>query len=369
MENAQDRRWVIVRTSLIGIGANLLLAAFKAVVGLLSRSIAMVLDAVNNLSDALSSVITILGTVIAGRKPDKNHPLGHGRVEYLSAMIVAVLVLYAGVTALVESIKKILTPVTPDHGVWTLVVLVAAIGVKLFLGSYFKRVGRRVNSGALTASGTDAMSDAILSASVLVCAVVFLIWRINLEPYAGVLISGFIIRAGIGMLRDAINDLVGHRIERETLDEIRATILEDEAVSGAYDLILHSYGPDRYLGSVHVEVPDTMTAAEIDTMSRRIGAQVYQRHGVILEAVGVYSVNTASDAARQLRAEVTRIVNGHEGVLQMHGFFLDEAEKTVQLDMVLDFAVDRQALFRHIREELETEFPAYSFVISMDIDF
>ena len=160
MENAQDRRWVIVRTSLIGIGANLLLAAFKAVVGLLSRSIAMVLDAVNNLSDALSSVITILGTVIAGRKPDKNHPLGHGRVEYLSAMIVAVLVLYAGVTALVESIKKILTPVTPDHGVWTLVVLVAAIGVKLFLGSYFKRVGRRVNSGALTASGTDAMSDA-----------------------------------------------------------------------------------------------------------------------------------------------------------------------------------------------------------------
>ena len=213
------------------------------------------------------------------------------------------------------------------------------------------------------------MSDAILSASVLVCAVVFLIWRINLEPYAGVLISGFIIRAGIGMLRDAINDLVGHRIERETLDEIRATILEDEAVSGAYDLILHSYGPDRYLGSVHVEVPDTMTAAEIDTMSRRIGAQVYQRHGVILEAVGVYSVNTASDAARQLRAEVTRIVNGHEGVLQMHGFFLDEAEKTVQLDMVLDFAVDRQALFRHIREELETEFPAYSFVISMDIDF
>ena len=186
---AKNRDAVIVRTSVIGIIANIFLAAFKAAVGILSNSIAVVLDAVNNLSDVLSSVVTIAGTKLAGKKPDKKHPLGYGRVEYLSAMIVAAIVLYAGITSLVESIKKIINPETPDYSAVSLIIIGSAVFVKIFLGIYVKKKGQSVNSGSLIASGSDALFDAILSASVLVSAIIFMLTGISLEAYVGVLIS------------------------------------------------------------------------------------------------------------------------------------------------------------------------------------
>lgn len=285
----QERDRAIVRTSAIGIGANLLLAAFKAAVGLAAHSIAVVLDAVNNLSDALSSVITIVGTKLAGRKPDKKHPLGHGRIEYLSAMIVAAIVLYAGVTSLVESVKKIITPEAADYSALSLVIIAVAVAVKLVLGRYVKSVGQRVNSGALTASGSDAMFDAILSASVLACALIYIFTGVGLEAYVGVVIAGFIIKAGVEMLVDTVDDILGRRADRELLADIRKTICEEKDVFGAYDLILHSYGPEQTIGSVHVEVPDTMTAAEIDGLERRVAERVYRAHGVILAGIGIYA--------------------------------------------------------------------------------
>ena len=183
---AATREQVIVKTSIVGIVTNILLAAFKAAVGLISNSIAIILDAVNNLSDALSSVITIIGAKLAGTLPDKKHPLGHGRIEYLSSMLVSALVLYAGITALIESIKKISHPETANYSVLTLVILVVAIIVKLVLGKYVKTKGEQVNSGALIASGSDASFDAILSASVLACALLYLWCHISLEAYMGV---------------------------------------------------------------------------------------------------------------------------------------------------------------------------------------
>ena len=146
---------IIVRTSVVGIVTNVLLAAFKAAVGLAANSIAVVLDAVNNLSDALSSIITIVGTKLSGKLPDKKHPLGYGRIEYLSAMIVAGIVLYAGITAFVESVKKIIRPETPEYGTISLVIIAVAVVVKIVLGRYVKAQGKRVNSGALVASGSD----------------------------------------------------------------------------------------------------------------------------------------------------------------------------------------------------------------------
>ena len=367
--NQSQRETRIVRTSVLGILANLMLAGFKAAVGLLSSSIAVVLDAVNNLSDALSSLITLLGARLAGRKPDKKHPLGHGRAEYLSAMIVAALVIYAGVTALVESVKKMFEPQTPSYGAAAIVILAVSVGIKLLLGLHFRRVGKQVNSGSLIASGTDALSDVILSAGVLACALVYLIFGLALEPYVGAVISLFIAKNGVEMLMDTLNDLLGRRVERETLDAVRATVCEDPDVLGAYDLILHSYGPGRYLGSVHAEVRETMTAEEIDAMSRRISQKVYQRHGILLEAVGIYAINTAA-GVKDLRDDILRRVSAHEGVLQIHGFHVDEAGRTVHLDVVLDFALpDRQAAFRAIRAELQEAYPDYEFCMTLDIDF
>ena len=179
----QSRDKVIIRTSIIGILTNVFLASFKAVIGLISNSIAVTLDAVNNLSDALSSIITIVGTKLAGKLPDKKHPLGHGRIEYLSAMIVSGIVLYAGITSTVESVKKIIHPEKPDYSVISLVFIAVAVIVKIILGRYVKIKGEQVNSGSLIASGADAMFDAILSASVLASAIIFMLSGFSLEAY------------------------------------------------------------------------------------------------------------------------------------------------------------------------------------------
>ncbi len=365
-----SRGAVIIRTSVIGIAANVLLAAFKAAVGLMAHSLAMTLDAVNNLSDAISSVVTIAGTKLAGRKPDKKHPLGHGRIEYLGTMIVAALVLYAGITALVESIKKIIKPEPVNHTWVTLAVLAAAIAVKLILGTYYKRAGKAVNSGSLIASGTDALYDAILSASVLVSTILYLGTGVMLEPYVGVLISAFILKAGVEMMRETVNELLGRRLDADFLAQIRDTICRDADVRGAYDLILHSYGPERYIGSVHVEVDDTMTADGIDLMERRIADNVYRAHGVLMAGIGIYSHNTTDDAVGELRSAVTRIVLSHEGVLQMHGFYADVEAKTISFDVILDFGLaDRHAVFEQIQKDVQAAYPDYTIRMTMDIDF
>lgn len=364
-----DREKTIVRTSVIGIVANIFLAGFKAVVGLLSNSIAVILDAVNNLSDALSSVITIIGTKLAGKKADKKHPLGYGRIEYLSGSIVAAIVLYAGITSAVESVKKIISPETPDYSVIALVIISSAVLVKLLLGLYVRKKGNDVNSSALKASGSDALFDAVLSLSVLVSAIIFIIWGISLEAYVGVIIAVVIIKAGIEMLMESIDDILGKRVDIETKKKIRDTVCEEEEVMGAYDLILHNYGPDRYVASVHVEIKDTLSAEEIDKLERRIADNVFKKHGVIVAAVGIYSVNTTDDLIISLRSDATRIVMSHEGVLQMHGFHVDNEKKQVYMDVILDYDIeDRKDIFIKIGEELYAAHPEYKWMVTPDID-
>ena len=185
----ESREKIIVRTSIIGIIANALLAGFKAFVGVVTGSIAIILDAVNNLSDALSSVITIIGTKIANKGQDKEHPLGHGRVEYLTAMIIAVIVLYAGITSLKESVMKIIHPELPEYTTASLIIVGAAIFVKIVLGLYVKRTGESVKSESLMNSGADALNDSIISASTLVAAIIFIVTGLSLEAYLGVIIS------------------------------------------------------------------------------------------------------------------------------------------------------------------------------------
>ena len=364
----QERDSIIVRTSIIGILANLLLAGFKAVIGVLTNSIAVTLDAVNNMSDALSSVVTIIGTKLAGRKPDKKHPLGYGRIEYLSTMIIAAIVLYAGITSLVESAQKIIEPEVADYSTISLVIIASAVVVKILLGRYVKGVGERVNSGSLIASGKDALFDAVLSASVLASALIFITTGISLEAYVGALISVFIIKAGIEMIMEAVDEILGKRADKELTDSVKETICEAEGVTGAYDLILHSYGPDRFIGSVHVEVPASMTATEIDELDRSIARRVFEKHGIVLAGIGVYAVDD-DDESLAIRNEVTRIALSHDNVLQVHGFRLDRDSRTINLDVILDYAYeDREALYASIVGEIQSRYPDYRVEVVMDID-
>ena len=362
------REKTIVRTSIVGIVTNVLLVGFKAFVGLMSNSIAIILDAVNNLSDALSSVVTIIGAKLGAKQPDKKHPLGYGRIEYLSSMIVAALVLYAGITSLVESIKKIIHPEAADYSTVTLVIISVAIVVKLILGLYVKKQGKKVNSGALVASGSDALFDAILSASVLASAIVYLIWGISLEAYVGVIIAGFIIKAGVEMMIETLNDIIGKREDAETTKELKRVVCEEESVLGAYDVTLFNYGPNKNYGSVHVELPDTLTVDEVDRITRRIQTNVFHKTGVILTGIGVYSHNTSNDAAAQMRNKIQEPVLSHAWALQMHGFYADTEQKTIRFDVVVSFDVDRKEALETLCSEVTALYPEYEVLIVPDVD-
>lgn len=359
----------IIKVSIIGIIANIFLAAFKAVIGTLTNSIAITLDAVNNLSDVLSSIITIIGTRIASRKPDKKHPLGHGRVEYLSAGLIAIIVLYAGIASLVESVKKILNPSEPDYTTVALIIVAVAVVVKLVLGSYVKSKGKKLNSDSLVASGEDARLDAIISASTVVAALIYIFWGVSLESYLAALISLVIIKAGYEMISETLSEIIGERIDKDVIDELKQTIMEFEDVYGVYDVVLHNYGPDTLIGSLHIEVLDTYTAGQLDELERHLMKAAYDKNNIILAGISVYARNSKDDRAKQDFEKVRHLVMSHKYVLQMHGFYVNYEEKIMNFDIILDFdSPNRNEEYMHILSDVQEAFPDFAIGITLDLD-
>lgn len=369
-EAEQNRSKIIIRTSVIGILANLFLAGFKATIGLLSNSIAILLDAVNNLSDVLSSVITIVGTKLAGKEADKKHPFGYGRVEYLSSLVIAVIVLYAGITSLTESVKKIFDPQVPEYYTVSLIIVGVAVLVKIVLGIYVKTTGQKVNSDSLVNSGKDALLDSVISSATLVAALIFVFTGVSLEAYLGAIISLVIIKAGFEMLSGTISQILGEPGDANLLREIKKTVCEFPEVNGAYDLVLHNYGPDTYTGSIHVELDDKCPISRLDELTREIMLTVYQKHHVLLTAVGVYSVNTQDPGVAELREEIRKKVLSHEHAKQVHGFYYNKSKKMARFDVVVSFdAPSRHAVLEEIREDLTKAYPEIHFVMAMDMDY
>ena len=369
-KESEKRGRTIVRTSLIGIFANVLLAGFKAVVGAASGSVAIVMDAVNNLSDAASSIITIVGTKLAGRPADKKHPFGYGRMEYLSAMVISLIVLYAGITSLQESVKKIIHPQTPEYTAVTLVIVAVAVLVKIVLGRFVKATGKRVNSDSLVNSGQDAIMDSVISASTLAAAAIYLTTNVSLEAWLGAVISAVIIKSGIDMLRETLSEILGEEVSADLARKIKADVCSFPEVRGAYDLVLNNYGPDVYNGSIHVEVCDTLNADEIDNLTRAISAKVYQKEGVLLTAISVYSYNTKDPEVTQMRDKLIRILKENPNVLQVNGFYVEKEKKAMRFDMVVSFnEKDRGKLYQDMLRKAREAFPDYHVTAAMDTDF
>lgn len=365
-----SRDEAIIKASGIGIATNVLLAGVKIAVGLLSGSIAVVLDAVNNISDALSSVITITGTKLAGRPPDRKHPYGYGRIEYFSTLLIALVITYAGITALKESVGAIMDPTEPDYTPVTLLIIVIGIVAKVLLSTYVLRTGKRVGSDALLASGTEQRLDAAVSTATLVAALIYITSGVSIEAWLAAGISLMLIRSGVMQLRDTISEVLGERTEADIAQPVRATIAGVDGVLGVYDLLFADYGPDRLMGSCHVEVPDTMSASDVDLLMRKVAERVYEKHHVIMTAVSVYSRNTANDEAAKMRDAAQEVVSRHEHIVEMHGFYADLAEKVIRFDLVVDFEVrNRAAYFKGVVDEVAALFPGYRFITTMDADY
>ena len=364
-----DRSKQIIRTSVIGIVTNVLLAGFKALVGLLAHSVAIVLDAVNNLSDALSSVITIIGTRLSVRPSDHKHPFGYGRVEYFTAIIIAAIVITTGITSLVESIKKIIHPVQPEYTTVTLIVIIAAIVTKLILGWYVRKRGKALQSDALVASGSDALFDAVITLATLIAAGIMLIWGVSIDGYLGALISLVIIKAGVEMLASPINQLLGAQANPELIREIKTEIAALDGVQGVFDIIIHGYGPNLSIGSLHIGVAESMSAHQIHGLTCDIAEMMLTRHGIVT-TVGIYANATGDSPCAELQKTVYQTLTHQPHVLQVHGFYYDETRRRVSLDVVPDLSVtDDQAFVQTLQAALTPVLPDRDILIFIDHNY
>lgn len=363
-ETIRDR--LIVRTSVVGIATNLCLVAFKMLVGLMANSIAIVLDAMNNLSDALSSVLTILGTKLAGRPPDAKHPFGYGRVEYLTGILIAGIVLFAGASFAVTSVEKIFHPDETHYTLLTVVIIAVAIITKLLLGAYTKKMGRETESSALTASGADATFDAVISAGTLAGALVTMTTSYVIDGWIGCVISVVILKAGLEMLLDTLSSIVGRRADTQLAQELKTRLCAIDGILGAYDLVLHNYGPTRAMGSVNVAVYDWRTAADLHALSKKAQAILWEEYRIYLY-IGFYAVNTQDAALRALEDQVRGACKAYPEVLSIHAFFENPQTGEISFDAVVDFACrDSLALVRQMEADLAAKYPGRRFAIKVD---
>ena len=363
-----ERDKKIIKISILGIIVNLILVAFKAVVGFVTNSIAIILDAVNNLSDVLSSVITIIGTKLSGKRPDKEHPYGHGRIEYLASVIIALIVLIAGITAFKESLEKILNPEEANYTVASLIIIVVAVFVKFFFGRYVKTEGEKLNSGSLIASGTDAISDSVLSLSTLIAAIVSLIWKISIEGYIGLVISIIILKSAFEILKDTINEVIGIRPDSELTQKLRQRILNNKDVFGVYDLIIHNYGPNNIIATAHIQVKDELNARQIHQITRKIALDVYNEFGIIL-TLGIYAANDQGEYG-EIQKYIGSILHEYKNILQIHGFYVDEDTKNISFDLIFSFdELEPEKIVQEIIEKLKSKYPKYDYNVIIDKDF
>jgi cation diffusion facilitator family transporter len=366
-----QREKTIIKTSIFGILANTILIIIKAIIGFIAGSISIVVDAVNNLTDALSSIITIVGTKLAGKRPDKEHPFGHGRIEYITATFIGIIILLAGGVAIYKAITDLIysikTNIVAQYSILSLIIIGIAIIIKGIIVLVYKINGKKTNSESLMASATDAIMDVVLSLSTLVAAIITYIFspKISIEAILGIIIGIFIIKAGIQILKKSMSIIIGERTSPELVKGIKNLILEHKEILGVYDLILNSYGEGKMIGSAHVEVDQDMRAHEIHIITKHIQEDIYNKYGIIL-TLGIYAREPLSS---DIRCDLNTIIKKYSEILELHGFFVDEVKMIVSFDLVIDFScLKPNDIINKVIEDIKKLHPTYQYNVLLDAD-
>ena len=240
--------------------------------------------------------------------------------------------------------------------------------VKIALGLYFRFVGKKVNSGALVGSGLDALFDALLSLTTLIGILTAMIWKVNIEGYLGILIGLFILKSGISILRESFSSIIGERASKETALGIKQIVTAHQEVIGAYDLIVNNYGPERAIGSIHIEVNDELTAKEIHSLSRQISEEVYLKYNVIM-TVGIYASNTSNEESKEIREYLVSLVKQISDIKQLHGFYVDKEKMIVSFDIILDYQCPNvEQIKNELYNKMKEKYPLYNYYIVIDND-
>lgn len=352
-----------------GIVCNILLFLIKLVAGLLSGAVSIVADALNNLSDAASSLVTLLGFQLAKRPADQDHPYGHARYEYLSGLTVAVLILVIGVELGKSSIKKIFNP-TPVNFSWvTFFVLSSAIAIKLWMSGFFSKLGKKISSGTLKATAIDCRNDVITTAAVLIGALIEKLFHVNFDGYMGLGVAAFILYSGIGVARDTISPLLGQRADTSLIESIGNCIVSYDNVLGLHDLLVHDYGPGQCYASVHVELSAEVDPLVCHDIIDTIECDVLEKLNVHL-VIHYDPVLPNDEEWNQMRNLVENVTSAIDPRLSVHDFRIVRGAERSKLvfDLAVPYAMrnDRVALKRGVEDALNQYAGDYTAVIRFD---
>lgn len=357
-QDPNSRTGIITATSALNIIVNVFIALAKVIVGLLASSVAITSEGINNATDALTSVLTLAGSRLAGKHPDKKHPFGYGRIEYLISLVISVMILVTGAEVLIGAVRRVFEPEELSVSLISILIVAVSAGVKLLLGSYTIRMGKKADSGALEAVGLECRSDSIVSAVTIVTALIFLIFHVSLDAYAGILTSLLILKAGFDVLRETIGDLLGRPGEEELAEKLYREIRATDGVINAADMMLHNYGPDAYSGSVNLEIDHNKTVGEVYGFLHRLQLKIMHEHKVTM-VFGIYAVDNDHEDVRRIREAVSEFIRAREHVKSYHAVYLDEKENRIYCDLVVDYELKDW-------EKLRAEFTDYMRGVAPD---
>lgn len=368
-ENQEVRQKYGVLTSFVGIGLNILLFLGKYIVGMLSGAVSVMADALNNLSDACSSFMTLLGFHFAGKKPDTDHPFGHGRIEYIAGLGVSALILLMGAELFKTSVQKILHPETMEVTTLTFAMLAVSILVKCYMAFYNATIGNKINSAAMKATATDSLSDCISTSVVFLAMIIYKVFGINIDGWSGLLVSVLILFAGYSSAKETISPLLGTAPEKEFVKEIESTVLAHTMVSGIHDMMVHDYGPGRIIISLHAEVPGNMDIFkihdEIDLIEQELKEKFECEAVIHMDPIASYDKHIMD-----LKEEVNKIVKEYNEVFTMHDFRVVTGDTHTNLifDVVVpaDYIIKDNSIEVELREKILKKWDNHYAVIKVE---
>ena len=329
--------------SAVGIFCNILLFVVKWMTGFFLHSVSVMADAFNNLSDAGSSIVSLIGVKMAGKPADEEHPFGHGRIEYIAALVVSFLVLQVGFTFLKDSISKIRKPEELKFQAVSVAILLVTIGIKLWMGQFNKKLGQKIDSKVMMAAATDAMGDVITTSATIVSILFWKVTRINIDGFVGVGVALVVMWAGIGIARDTLEPLIGEAVPQEVYDRISSFVEQYDGIIGSHDLIVHNYGPMKSMASIHAEVPNDVDIETSHEIIDRIEREAYEKMGIFL-VIHMDPIETKDKQVVETKNKVENILAALDPAVSIHDFRMVNGENQINLifDMVVPFEYDRE---------------------------
>ena len=362
-----------VLASVVGIFCNVILFAVKWVVGFVLHSISVQADAFNNLSDAASSVVGLVGVKMAEKPADEDHPFGHGRIEYIAALVVAFLVMQVGFTFFKDSIGKIREPEQLKFQLVSIVILLLSICVKLWMSMFNRRLGKKIDSKVMLATATDAMGDVVTTSATIASLVFWRITGINIDGIVGLGVSLVVMWAGIGIARDTLEPLIGEAVDPEVYDQITAFVEKYDGIVGSHDLIVHNYGPGRSMASIHAEVPNDVDIEDSHEIIDRVERDAIRQLGIFL-VIHMDPVETKDEQVLQVKQQVNQILEAIDPTVSIHDFRMVDGKEQINLifDMVVPFEYDKKKqdeLKEMLIKLLQVTDKRYQCVITMERSF